>query len=168
MSNISGRLMGFIVIGVTIIMSATIYTANAGITSANLTNITALSDIAGFGPLIMILGLLFTGGMLTYASFSSPNSKIGKVDIRLTVGSVVLLIAVLSVFPGLIISGINNLIGEAIDAGDTDYITVYGLIPTIIYVVVIGGTGAAQVIGYKRIRKAGRSGGSRSPARRMN
>ena len=61
--------IGIITIVVAFILFPMVLTAGDAIGSANLTNLTGMSEIYVVGPTILFIGMLFSGGMLTYFGF---------------------------------------------------------------------------------------------------
>lgn len=152
------KIFGFLVIAFAAILSPAIYTANIALrTSANVTtHMPTLVTVAGFGAIIIILGLLFSGGMLAYAGSKGGGGSAGKGEILKVVTSIVGLVVILSMFPGLIITPFHTLIDAAIAAGDAIGQAIYPFIPLLVYVAVIGAAGWAQTSAYKSYKGKGK------------
>jgi hypothetical protein len=147
------RVIGFIVIIITLSLGSTIYTANASIVSANLTNLIGMSAISGFGAFIIIFGLLISGGLLTISGRGGGSKALSMMDMLSVVLSVVAIVIALSLF-GNVITYTNTLITSAITASDSLGQVGFGIIPILIYVGIIAGAGWTQ---YRAIRKQSRA-----------
>ena len=89
-SNMLPRLIGFIVIVITLALAPSIYTAN--LTVVNYTHIasfTAMSSIAGYGGFLAILGLLITQGIFAVGNYKQQRG--GWASLYWMIGSVVAL-----------------------------------------------------------------------------
>lgn len=153
--NLLSRILGFVVIIITLSLGATIYTANATIVSANLTNLIGMSAIAGFGAFIIIFGLLISGGMLVVAGKSGGSSALDKGDMMKVVGGVVVVVLMLELF-SQVITYTNTLITAAITASDALGQVGFGIIPIVIYVGILAIAGWTQVSAVRKMRKARR------------
>ena len=155
MKALFGRIMGFVMIIITLALAPTIATSNAAIEAANLTNLTGMTAVSAFGAPLIIIGLLFGGGFFAVAGVRGKMSGASMGDMFTVIGSVVLVIVSLSLFT-TVITYTNTLIGEAASGfGDV----VYGIIPLMIYIGVIAAAGYSQVRAYRKARR-GRGRGS--------
>jgi hypothetical protein len=154
--NILTRIMGFLVIVIVLSMGAVIYTTNTtNVVSGNLTNLIGMSVIGGFGPFIIIFGLLISGGFFAVAGVRGQMTTMGVKDILLVVGNVIIVVIVLT-FMGSIITYTNNLIAAAITASDHIGQVGFGIIPIAIYAMILAGSGWVQVSGYRKATKGGK------------
>ena len=158
MGNVMSKIFGFLVIAFAAILSPAIYTANQAIwVSANATgHFATMLTVVSFGALIIILGLMFSGGMLAYAGTRGGGGSAGKGEIVKVVLSIVSIVVILSMFPGLIITPFHTLIDAAIAAGDAIGQSIYPFIPLLVYVAVIGAAGWAQTSAYKSYKGKGK------------
>lgn len=149
------KVMGFIVIIVTLALAPTINTANATIVAANLTNLTGMSAVSAFGAPLIILGLLFSGGLFAVAGAKGQLAGASMKDMLSVIGSVVIIIVALSLFGGTtsVISYTNTLIA----ASSGFAVTVYGIIPLLIYIGIIAAAGYTQARVYRKYRRNRRS-----------
>lgn len=155
MRTLFGRIMGFVMIIVTLALAPTIQTSNATIEAANLTNLTGMTAVSGFGAPLIILGLLVGGGLFAAAGVRGRLKGASLGDMLTVIGSVVLVIVSLSLFES-VITYTNTLIAPAASGfGDV----VYGIIPLIIYIGVIAAAGYTQYRAYKKGTGGGGSGG---------
>ena len=163
-NNLMPKIMGFIVIIITLALAPTIYTANSDIIGwGDLTPFLGLEVIAGFGAFVIILGLLVSGGLFTIAGIKGKIAGAGMRDILMVVGSVVVIIVMLTMFV-TILDYVDDLITAAVAAADTLGEVGFGIIPIVIYVGIIAAAGWAQVSTYRRVTGKGRRG-SKSPSR---
>ena len=155
MKSLFGRIMGFVVIIITLALAPTIQTSNDAIIAANLTDLTGMTAVAAFGAPLIILGLLVSGGLFAVAGVRGRLQGASVGDMLSVIGSVVLVIVSLSLFTN-VITYTNTLIGaSAVGFGDV----VYGIIPLMIYIGVIAAAGYAQVRAYRKSTR-GRGRGS--------
>jgi hypothetical protein len=167
-----GKIMGFVVIIITLTLSPSIYTANSAILSwttsivegtVTLSDFIGLSAIAGFGGFIIILGLLVSGGLFTLAGVKGQLAGAAWKDILMVIGSVIVVIVTLTMFTS-ILDSVDSLLAAAIDAGDSIGSVLFGIIPILIYVGIVAAAGWTQVSTYRRLRKGGKSATSKSAA----
>lgn len=164
LSNLMPKIMGFIVIIITLALAPTIYTANGNIILwGDLTPFLGLEVIAGFGAFIIILGLLVSGGLFTIAGLKGKMGSVGMRDILAVVGSVIVIIVMLTMFV-TILDYVGDLITAAVAAGDTLGEVGFGIIPIVLYIGVVAAAGWTQVSTYRRVTGKGRKG-SKSPSR---
>lgn len=155
LANILPKILGWLVIIITLALAPSINTANNTIIAANNTNLIGLAAIDDFGAPIMILGLLFTGGLLSVAGVKGKMGGASVGEMMSVVGAVVVTVLALNLFVNAI-TYVNALIAPSAD-GFADVI--YGIIPIILYVGIISG---ATVSGVKAFRKGRGSGGKSS------
>jgi len=153
------KIMGFIVIIITLALGPAIYAANTAIVAwtstgggGDITEFLGMGVVAGFGAFIIILGLLISGGMFTIAGLKNQLKGAGMKDILMVVGSVVIVIVMLTMFP-TILDYVDQLIQAAITAGDTLGQVGFSIIPIVIYVGILAGAGWTQVSEYKKMKK---------------
>lgn len=151
--QILSRVLGFLVIIITLSLGSTIYTANADIVSANLTNLIGMSAVAGFGAFIIIFGLLIAGGMLQLASRGGAYQSLSPIDMMSVILSVVVIVLSLELFEN-VITYTNTLIAAALAASDTLGQVGFGIIPITIYVGVIAAAGWTQFRTIRKLRKS--------------
>ena len=156
LKSLFGRIMGFVMIIVTLALAPTIASSNASIETANLTNLTGMTAISAFGAPLIILGLLLGGGLFAAAGIRGRLQGASLGDMISVIGSVVLVIVSLSLFTS-VITYTNTLIAPAASGfGDV----VYGIIPLVIYLGVIAAAGYTQVRAYRRATKGHRKSSS--------
>ena len=149
MKVLFGRIMGFVMIIITLALAPTIKTANDAIEAANLTDLTGMTAVSAFGAPLIIIGLLFGGGLFAVAEVKGKMKGASMADMFSVIGSVVLVIVSLSLFT-TVITYVNTLIGvSAVGFGDV----VYGIIPLMIYIGVIAAAGYTQARAYRRARR---------------
>ena len=152
------RVFGWLIVIITLALSPTINTANEAIIAGNNTNLIGLAAIDDFGAPIIIIGLLFTGGVFGVAGIRGKTGNVSTKDMLSVVGAVVGTILALTLFLQ-VMTYVNLLIGH--DAtGFADVI--YGIIPIVLYVGIIAGASAYGGVVY---RKKGRGGGKTRSAR---
>lgn len=165
-TNLLGKIMGFLVIIITLALAPTIYTANAAILAWTGTGLIGqfigLEAIAGFGGFIIILGLLVAGGLFTLAGVRGKLAGASWREILTVVGSVIVIIVTLTMFLTIMDSA-DTLIAAATAASDTIGTTLFGIIPIVVYVGILAAAGWAQVHTYRRIRR-GKSKRARTTA----
>lgn len=156
LQNLMPKIMGFIVIIITLALGPSIYTANTNIIAwGDLSPFLGLSVVVGFGAFIIILGLLVSGGLFTIAGLKGKIAGAGMKDILMVVGSVVVVIVMLTMFTS-ILDYVQTLITAAIAAGDTLGEIGFGIIPIVIYVGIIAAAGWTQVSTYKKLTNGGK------------
>src|SRR4030042_7008340 len=97
LNNLMPKIMGFIVIIITLALAPTIYTANADILLWGVLDpFLGLEVIAGFGAFVIILGLLVSGGLFTMAGIKGKIAGTGMRDILMVVGSGVIIFVIVS------------------------------------------------------------------------
>jgi hypothetical protein len=144
--NLFGKIMGFVVIVITLALAPSIITANATIEAGNLTNLTGMTAVSAFGAPLIILGLLVGGGIFAVAGVRGKLAGASVGDMLSVIGSVVVVIVALTLFD-TVLDYVNALIAPTA-SGFADVI--YGIIPLVIYVGIIAGAGYTQVRAYRR------------------
>jgi len=163
LQNLMPKIMGFIVIIITLALGPAIYTANADIIAWGVLDpFLGLEVVAGFGAFIIILGLLVSGGLFTLAGIKGKLQAAGMKDILMVVGSVVVVIVMLTMFTS-VLDYVDSLITSAIGAGDSLGEIGFGIIPIVLYVGIVAAAGWTQVATYRKLRK-GSSSRSKSAA----
>lgn len=159
LSNLLPRIMGFIVIIITLALGSTIYTANATIIAwasdpvgGTLASFIGMAAIADFGAVLIILGLLITGGLFALAGVRNRLAGASMKDVFTVVGSVVVVVILLNVFP-TILDNVYSLISAATTASDTIGETIFGIIPIIVYIAIIALAIAPTAYTYRKARK---------------
>jgi hypothetical protein len=156
LQGLFAKIMGFVVIIITLALAPSINTANATIEAQNLTNLIGMTVVSDFGAPLIILGLLVSGGAFALAGMQGKLTGATMSDLFKVIGSVILVIVALT-FMDTIIDYTNTLIGSPPETGFA--LVIYGIIPLIIYVGVIATAGWASVSTYRRLK-----GGSRRTA----
>ena len=143
--------MWFIAIIVTLALAPYIYTANSAIIGwGDLTPFLGLEVVAGFGAFIIILGLLVQGGFFAFKATTG-----GMRDILQVVGTVVVILVILNIFP-TILDYMDDLITAAQGAGDSLGEVGFGILPVVLYLGVIVAATWSGVSTYRRVRRGGR------------
>ncbi len=154
MTALFGKVMGFIVIIVTLALAPSINTANTAVMALNTTNLTGLSTIGDFGAPLIVLGLLTSGGLLALAGIKGKLAASGMSDMFSVIGSVVIVIISLNLMQN-VVTYTNTLIA----ASSGFAITIYGIIPLMIYIGIIAVSGWGAYKGAKAMK-----GGRKSSA----
>ncbi len=155
LNRLLGVILGLLTIVVTLAIAPSIATANTAV-SANLTadankaDMIGLSVVLTFGAPLCILGLLAMGGLFAIGSWKTGASM------RDMLG--VIMVAV------IVIIGLNFMLyvvgysSALIDAGSGGFETVlYGLIPLLVYLSIIGLAGLGVYRGAKSLKGGGQS-----------
>lgn len=162
LSGLFGKIMGFLVIIITLALAPQINTANTAITgSGNLTGLLGMSTVGSFGAPIIILGLLVSGGIFALAGIKGQLGGASARDLFEVVGSVIVIIVMLTLFIDVIDYT------HALYVAATGFAqTIYSIIPLIIYIGILAAAGWAQVSTYRRTRKGkkGKKGQSAATA----
>ena len=147
MKDIMPKILGFLVIIITLALAPTINTANATIAAGNLTNLIGMTAISAFGAPLIILGLLVSGGIFAVAGQKGVLGGASVSDLLTVVGSVVVLIVVLTMF-----DSVMTYTGTLYDASTGFAQTIYSIIPIVIYIGIIAMAGWTQTRAYRRAR----------------
>lgn len=140
-----GRIFGFLGIIVTLALAPSIGTANATVAADNLTNLIGMSAIVQFGAPLIVLSLLAISGL-----FAAGKLAAGSMQDLLKIISAVIVAIVGLTFMDQIVDYVNTLIG-ATASGFED--TIYGIIPLVIYVFIVGSIGYGAYKSYKGGKK---------------
>lgn len=154
LSNLVPKIMGWLVVVITLALAPTINTYNTAVTTnvsaatnaAKMIGMTAVDDFGGF---LIIMGLLITGGLFGVAGV---RNKLGGASIRdmlEIIGAVIITVIALAMFSGSVIGYIDALI----DASSGFAQTAYGILAIILYVAIIAGATGFAALKYKRARK---------------
>lgn len=151
------RIIGFLVIVITIALAPSIYTANLLVVEygggSGLTSFLGMDAISPYGGFLTILGLLVAQGLFAIASFR--NSGGSWKDMFAMIGAVIAVIILLNLYVAAILPGFGDLIASASAASDSIGETVFGVIPIVIYLGII--IGAVGIQGYKAYSSRKRS-----------
>lgn len=147
------KIMGWLVVIVTLALAPSINTANATVVAwgDNSSSLIGLGVVSDFGAPLIILGLLFTGAFLGIIGIKGQLQGASISDMLGVIGSVVLALVVLSIFPYVCQYTV------ALIAGSSGFATIlYGIIPLVAYLGVIAGVGWTGYRTYKKGRRGGR------------
>ena len=145
MQGLFSKIMGFLVIIITLALAPSINTANATVAAGNLTNLIGLSVVTQFGAPLIVLGLLVVGGVFVWKGTSGQ----GMGDLMRTISLVIVAIVGLT-FMDNIVDYTNTLIA----ASSGFAITLYGIIPLIVYLGIVASVGFTGYNAYKGGRKS--------------
>jgi hypothetical protein len=154
MKKLVPAILGWLVVVITLALAPTIETYNGHVTTnvaaatnaAYMIGMTAIDDFGGF---IMIMALLVGGGLFAVGGMKQKNVTVA--DMLSVIGSVIISVIALAIFSGSIVGYIDSLV----TAGSGFAKTAYGILATIIYVLIIGGAGS--YLGTKSVRSSRRS-----------
>lgn len=153
LTGLFGKIMGFIVIVVTLALAPSIVTANAAVAAhANVTSgvLTGMSVVAAFGAPLIILGLLVSGGVFAVAGMKGQLGGATAKDLLTVVGSVITAIVALT-FMSTICTYVATLMGYY-TLGTEFARTIFAIIPLIIYIGIIVGSGWSVARTYKKAK----------------
>lgn len=148
MQALFSKIMGFLVIIITLALAPSINTANATVAAGNLTNLIGMTVVTEFGAPLIVLGLLVVGGVFVWKGTAGR----GMSDLMSTIGLVIVAIVGLT-FMDSIVDYTNTLIA----ASSGFATTLYGIIPLVVYLGIIasvGWTGYRAYSGSKKSKKA--------------
>lgn len=155
--NIFPKIMGFVIIVLTLAMSPTIAASNAAILLLDLTDMLAMDVMAEFGGPLIVFGLLFSGGLFAYAGVRGNIKEASIQDVGVVIGNVILVIVALSFMTSII-----GYVQDLIDVSTGFAIVIYGIIPMAIYLGIVAST---SVITYKKYKKlTGKEKSGKKPA----
>ncbi len=148
MSNLLPKILGWLIVIITLALAPSINTANAAVIAAVVaagtanTSMIGMSTIEQFGAPLIVISLLFSGTML----------GLGKVGD----GSVSAMMGVIAAVIGTIVAitleaSVIGYCATLITASATFAKTIYGIIPIVTYVAIIGGAGGYAA--YKAFSK---------------
>lgn len=136
MNTLIPKVMGWLLIIVTLALAPSINTANTTIMST--WNASTNADtmlgyvVTSFGAPLIVISLLFAGGMLGLGKVAESSTK----DLMQMIGGVVITILALNLFDSAI-----GYVDALITASSGFAQTVYGIIPIVLYVSIIAGAG---------------------------
>lgn len=146
MGNLLPKILGWLVVIITLALAPTINTSNTAVDAAwaaatNNATMIGMDAVLDFGAPLMIIGLLFAGTLLGLGKIGDGTIK-GMMSV---IGAIVLVIVALSLFESVI-----DYVDTLITASTGFAQTVYGIIPIILYVAIIASAGIyAGVKGMK-------------------
>ena len=149
--NISGlfsKIMGFLIIIITLALAPTINTANTAITGHdNVSIMIGMVAIGAFGAPLIIIGLLSAGGLFALSGVKGRLGGASMKDMIGVVGSVVVVIVGLT-----FMVSIMDYVVTLVEASTGFAVTIYEMIPLLIYLTIIASAGWYQYASYKRMR----------------
>jgi hypothetical protein len=140
LQGLLSKVLGFLVIIITLALAPAINTANTAVINDNLTNCIGMTAISDFGAPLIILGLLAMGGIFVWKASKGSSMQ----DMFKVIGAVVVAIVGLT-FMTNIIEYTNTLI----DASSGFATTIYGMIPLIVYLAIVASVGYGAYTSYK-------------------
>jgi hypothetical protein len=148
MNNLVPKILGWVTVIVALALAPSINTANTAIDTAwaaatNNATMIGMGTVVDFGAPIMVIGLLFSGGLLAMGKVGDGTIK-GMMGI---IGACVVTIVVLNIFPN-VITYVDTLISASTGFAQT----VYGVFPIILYIGIIAGAGVTSAVNYFRGR----------------
>src|SRR3972149_5137542 len=137
LTGLFGRIMGYIVIVITLALAPSISTANLDIVNhVSVANMTGMSVVGDFGAPLIILGLLVAGGAFAIAG-SKGKLTANTSDLLKVVGAVIVVIVALTFMPTIM-----DYVEDLIDvAGGGFAQVIYAIIPLVLYLGVIVNAG---------------------------
>ena len=156
LGKLLGVILGLLTIVVTLAIAPNIATANTAVAnSGNLTaNMIGMSVVVTFGAPLAILGLLAMGGLFIVGAWKGNRSMKDMLEVIFT--------AIIVIVGLTFMLSILDYTVALIAAGSGGFETVmYGLIPLLVYLTVIGLTGWQTYKGAKaaKVRKSSSSSG---------
>jgi hypothetical protein len=148
MQGLFSKIMGFLVIIITLALAPSINTANATVAAANLTNLIGMDVVTDFGAPLIVLGLLVVGGIFVWKGTGGASMA----ELFKTISLVIVAIVALT-FMEDIVTYTNTLIA----ASSGFAVTLYGIIPLLVYlgiIAAVGFTGKSAYSGGKKGKKA--------------
>ena len=155
------KIMGWLVVVITLALAPTIVTYNGHVTSnitaaANSSYMLGMTAIDDFGGFIIIMGLLVTGGLLGVTGAKGSMRGAGVGDMLKTIGVVIITVISLAMFSSSVIGYID----ELVTAGTGFEKTAYGILAVIIYVSIIAGASAYMGVKAYKAHKGQKSSSS--------
>jgi len=141
------KILGFLIIIVVAALGPAINTANTAIQTENNTNLTGMAAVDDFGAPIIILTLLFSGGVLAVGGVKGKFKETKLSDMYDVIAAVVVAIVGLTMF-----TSIMTYFNTLIDASTGFAATIYGAIPLVIYIGIIGSSGYSTVQAVREYR----------------
>lgn len=161
MKNVFGKIvpsiMAWIAVIIALGLGPSIVTANSEVTTnvsgaTNSTYMIGMTAIDDFGGFLIILSLLFGGGILALTAGRTQSTNIG--DVVSIIGSAILALVGLKIMSGTAIGYIDSMV----TAGTGFEKTAYGIFAIILYIAVIGAAGGISAYkAYRKRRSARRS-----------
>ena len=149
-SQLLPKIIGFIVIVITVALSPAVYTANLTVVNySSLATFLGMTAIAPYGGFLLILGILIAQGLFAIAGARGTGNG-GWKDLFTMVGTVVCVIIILNLYSAAILPGFLGLVNAASVASDTIGQTVFAVFPIVIYLGIIIGA-----IGFSGVKAAG-------------
>jgi len=156
MGNLLPKILGWLTVIITLALAPTINTQNAAVDTAlttmgNSTLLIGMDTVIDFGAPLMIIGLLFAGGMLAAGRIGdgSIQSMLG------VIGSVIATVIALTMFESVI-----TYVEDLVEAVTGFAQVIYGVIPIILYLAIVAGAGvyaAVKGFGGKKSKKASKA-----------
>lgn len=153
LTGLFGKIMGYIVIIVTLALAPSIVTTNAAITAhANVSSnvLIGMSVVSAFGAPLIILGLLTTGGVFAVAGARGHLGGATAKDLLTVVGATIVAIVALT-FMSTICTYVATLMGSY-PIGTEFARTIFAIIPLIIYIGIIVTSGWTVVKTYRKAK----------------
>jgi hypothetical protein len=152
LGSLFGKIMGFLVIIITLALAPSIVTANTAVaTHDNVTAMLGMGVVSGFGAPLIILGLLTIGGIFALAGVKGQLASAGMKDLFSVIGSVIVVIVLLTLMPNVM-----DYTADLIEASEGFAVTIYSIIPLLIYLGIVAGAGWTSVHTYRKARKGGK------------
>lgn len=152
LGSLFGKIMGFLVIIITLALAPSIVSANTLVaTHDNVTAMLGMGVVSGFGAPLIILGLLTIGGIFALAGVKGQLANAGMKDLFTVIGAVIVVIVLLTLMPNVM-----DYTAELIEASTGFAVTIYSIIPLLIYLGIVAGAGWAGVSTYRKTRKGGK------------
>ena len=156
MQSLLAKIIGFLVIVITLALAPTIDTANVAISGhANVTQMLGMTVISGFGAPLIIIGLLVAGGLFALSGVRGQLKNASMGDMMSVIGSVIVIIVALTFEAQIMTYNTALMLGKS----GFDY-TLYSVIPLLVYIGIITSAGWNTARVYRKAR------GSRSRAAR--
>lgn len=147
LSKLLGIIVGLLTIVVTLAIAPSIATANTAVsTSGNLTaDMIGMSVVVTFGAPLAIMGLLAMGGLFVFGAWKGNTSMRDMLEVIFTAIIVIVgltfMLSILDYSVALIAAG-----------GGGFETTLYGIIPLMVYLAIIGLSGWQTYKGVRRVR----------------
>ena len=146
MQNLLPRILGWLTVIITLALAPTINTQNAAVDTAmtatgNSSLLIGMDTVIDFGAPLMIIGLLFAGGMLAAGKIGDGSIK-GMMGV---IGSVIGTVIALTMFTSVV-----TYVEALVEAVTGFAQVIYGIIPIILYLAIVAGAGV--MAGVKAFR----------------
>jgi hypothetical protein len=159
-NGLVSRIVGIVAILIVCFMISPIYTANASIQTAitsatNHASFLILPTLLPFGPILILLGLFFMGGLLAWKGQSLQSGMGYMIG---TIVSIIGTIMILSIFPSILTS-FDGTLTVLLAASDTIGVLFLGtVLPLLLYLVVAIGPAIMPAVKLYQSGKKGKSG----------